>query len=135
MDLRIWLHLGCESEERLHPQLVSFDIEVGFDLSPLGVFTDKIEDTVCYLELVQFIEDHCKSRSFKLVEYLTQAIYELVLKFISPHADLVSHIKVKTHKKSPPVRNVHGGVTFTYNTCLNRQKTQQAKRRRVKCIK
>lgn len=123
--MRIWLHLGCENEERFYPQLVSFDIEIGFNFPPLGAFTDEIKDTLCYLELVQFIEDHCKNRSFNLVEHLTQTIYELILKFASPYSDLVSHIKIKTHKKSPPVRNVHGGITFTYNIRLSQQKTHK----------
>lgn len=81
----------------------------------LAAFNDRLEDTVCYFGLVQFIEENCKDKRFNLVEYLTQTVYGLVCEYTSSFSDLISQVKVKTNKKSPPVRNVHGGISFVYH--------------------
>lgn len=113
-DLRVWVHLGCRAEERFYPQLVSINIDFTFKSPPLGLTSDKLEDTVCYLESVQHIQHLVQDKQFHLIEHLTHDIYLAINNLIAHKKHLVSCIKVTVHKVAPPVPNVHGGVFFSY---------------------
>ena len=115
--MRIWIHLGCSDEEKFHPQLISFNISLDFNSSPKGSSTDNLEDTICYLRLVEAIKAHCKNKRFNLIECLTESIHKLIKQLLLPHHNLIASIKIITHKVSPPIQDVHGGVVFTY--CVN----------------
>ncbi len=115
--MRIWIHLGCSNEEKFHPQLISFNINLDFNSSPKGASTDSLEDTICYLRLVEAIKAYCKNKRFNLIECLTESIYKLIEQLLLPHYNLIASIKIITHKVSPPVEYVYGGVVFTY--CVN----------------
>ncbi|MDR0296618.1 MAG: dihydroneopterin aldolase [Rickettsia sp.] len=117
-DLRVWIHLGCSDQEKFHSQLVSFNIELEFTTPPKGTITDKLEDTVCYLELVQSIKSLCQTKHFNLIEHLTKEVYHAIDKSLIKHRDLVKCVNVMTRKMSPPVQDVHGGITFTYCSAL-----------------
>lgn len=105
-----------------------------FNAPPKGSFTDQLEDTLCYLKLTQLIKKHCKGKKFNLIEYLTQTIYELICEFIFPCLDFVSQIKIKTHKKNPPVEDVHADVVFTYNVHINQKNLLELREQLVKGI-
>ncbi|WP_395463073.1 dihydroneopterin aldolase [Wolbachia endosymbiont of Cantharis cryptica] len=113
-DLRLWVHLGCSSEEKFHPQLVSINVDFTFKSPPLGLMTDRIEDTVCYLEVVQNIQSLVQSKQFNLIEYLTHDIYITINNLLMQKKHIISSIRVTTHKVAPPIPGVHGGVFFTY---------------------
>ena len=115
--MRIWIHLGCSNEEKFHPQLISFNISLDLNSSPKGSSTDNLEDTICYLRLVEEIKAYCKNKHFNLIECLTESIYKLIEQLLLPHHNLIASIKIVTHKVSPPAPDVHGGVVFTY--CVN----------------
>jgi len=114
LDCRIWIHLGCSEEEKFHPQLVSFDIDLFFKAIPIGASSDNIEDTICYLKLTEIINNFCQNKRFNLIEYLTYDIYKIIVSSIDQNS-LLSLIKVTAKKISPPVPNIHGGVSFTYS--------------------
>ena len=115
--MRIWIHLGCSNEEKFHPQLISFNINLDFNSPPKGASTDNLEDTICYLRLVEEIKAYCKNKRFNLIECLTESIYKLTEQLLLPNHNLIASIKITTHKVSPPAPDVHGGVVFTY--CVN----------------
>lgn len=114
LDLRIWVHLGCSDQEKFNSQLVSLNIELYFKSLPEGAANDRLEDTVCYSDLVLNVKSFCQNRKFNLVENLTREIYKVVEESLKQHRSLVSFICVTGHKISPPVPDIHGGVTFTY---------------------
>jgi len=122
LDLRIWVHLGCSDQEKFNPQLVSLDIELYFKSLPEGATSDKLEETVCYSQLVLNVKSFCQNRKFNLIEYLTAEIYKVVEESLNPHRSLIASIKVTGHKMSPPVPDIHGGVTFTYCDGLSSKK-------------
>ena len=112
--MRIWVHLGCTEQEKFNPQLVSLNIELYFKSLPEGARNDKLEGTVCYAALVQKVKSFCRNRQFNLIEHLTAEIYQVVKDSLKQHRSLVTFIGVTGHKMSPPVPDIHGGVTFTY---------------------
>ena len=122
LDLRIWVHLGCSDQEKFNPQLVSLNIELYFKSLPEGAANDGLEDTVCYSDLVLNVKSFCQNRKFNLVENLTREIYKVVEESLKQHRSLVSFICVTGHKISPPVPDIHGGVTFTYCDGLSSKK-------------
>lgn len=113
-DLRLWVHLGCSAEEKSSPQLVSIDVDFTFKSPPLGLTTDQLKDTICYLEVVQNIQSLVQSKQFNLIEHLTHEIYRAINNLLLRKKHIISSVKVTTHKTAPPVPGVHGGVFFTY---------------------
>ncbi|KLT22021.1 dihydroneopterin aldolase [Wolbachia endosymbiont of Armadillidium vulgare str. wVulC] len=113
-DLRLWVHLGCSAEEKFSPQLVSIDVGFTFKSPPLGLTTDQLKDTICYLEVVQNIQSLVQSKQFNLIEHLTHDIYRVINDLLMQKEHIISSVRVTTHKTAPPVPGVHGGVFFTY---------------------
>ncbi|ACN95595.1 dihydroneopterin aldolase [Wolbachia endosymbiont of Carposina sasakii] len=117
-DLRLWVHLGYSAEEKYHSQLVSVNIDFTFKSPPLGLTTDRLEDTICYLEVVQSIQSLVQSKQFNLIEHLTHDIYRTINNLVMQKKLIISSIGVTIHKVAPPVPSVHGGVFFTYRNAL-----------------
>ena len=113
-DLRIWVSLGCGSQEKFNPQLVSIQINLVFKQLPKGAKTDRIKDTVCYSEIVTDIQKFCQEKQFDLIEYLTNEISKTIIQTLGTKKDSIDIIKITISKVSPPVAGVHGGVALTY---------------------
>ncbi|WP_250296559.1 dihydroneopterin aldolase [Wolbachia endosymbiont of Oedothorax gibbosus] len=120
-DLRLWVHLGCSAEEKFSPQLVSIDVGFTFKSPPLGLTTDQLKDTLCYLEVVRNIQYFVQGKQFNLIEHLTHGIHRMINDFLLQKKHTISSIRVTTHKVTPPVPGVHGGVFFTYCSALQEQ--------------
>ncbi|MFL3876820.1 dihydroneopterin aldolase [Wolbachia endosymbiont of Trichogramma kaykai] len=113
-DLRLWVHLGCSTEEKFSPQLVSIDADFTFKSPPSGLTADQLKDTICYLEVVQNIQSLVHGKQFNLIEHLTHEIYRAINNLLLRKKHIISSVRVTTHKIAPPVPGVHGGVFFTY---------------------
>ena len=70
--------LGVPDWERLKPQTIILDIEIGYDLTK-SCQSDAIEDTVDYGEVVKRIRETLSDNSFKLVEALAEHVCQLIL--------------------------------------------------------
>ena len=95
--------------------MISLNIDLYFRSCPEGADKDNLKGTVCYFELVQLVTSYCQSRSFNVIENLTQSIYKAISSFLSPSKHLIESIKIEASKVSPPVPNVHGGVRWTHH--------------------
>ncbi len=71
--------LGVPDWERLKPQTIILDIEIGYDLSK-SCLSDAIEDTIDYGQVVNRIRETLTEKSFKLVEALAEHLCQLILK-------------------------------------------------------
>lgn len=71
--------LGVPEWERLVPQTIILDIEIGYDLSK-SCQSDAIEDTIDYGQVVTRIRETLAEHSFKLVEALAEHVCQLILK-------------------------------------------------------
>ncbi|MDR1139005.1 MAG: dihydroneopterin aldolase [Rickettsiales bacterium] len=120
-DLRLWVHLGCSAEEKFHSQLVSINVDFTFKSPPVGLITDRLEDTICYLEVVQSIQSLAQSKQFNLIEHFTRDVYIIINNLLMQKRHIISSIRVTTHKVAPPVPDVHGGVLFTYCNAVQEQ--------------
>jgi dihydroneopterin aldolase len=78
-ELKVQTKLGVPEWERLLPQTIILDIEIGYDLSQ-ACQSDAITDTIDYGAVVSRIRETLTENSFKLVEALAEHICQLILK-------------------------------------------------------
>lgn len=77
-ELKVQTKLGVPDWERMVPQTIILDIEMGFDLSK-ACQSDTINDTIDYGAVVGRIRETLTSHSFKLVEKLAEHLAQLIL--------------------------------------------------------
>jgi dihydroneopterin aldolase len=78
-EVKVQTKLGVPVWERLLPQTIILDLEIGYDLSS-ACHSDNINDTIDYGAVVNRIRDTLNTHSFQLVEALAEHICQLVLK-------------------------------------------------------
>lgn len=78
-ELKVQTKLGVPEWERMTPQTIVLDIEIGYDLSKAGK-SDAIADTIDYGAVVRSIRDTLTEHSFQLVEALAEHVCQLILK-------------------------------------------------------
>ncbi len=77
-QVKVQTQLGVPAWERLLPQTILLDIEIGYDLSKAGK-SDGIADTIDYGAVVNRIRDSLSKHSFQLVEALAEHVSQLIL--------------------------------------------------------
>ena len=73
--LRCRVRLGWEAQERVQPQWVFFDVAVRFQELPEGCISDRLEGTIGYDALSDWIRELCDSGEFRLIEKLGYQVY------------------------------------------------------------
>lgn len=107
-ELVLWVHLGCTSEEREKAQEVRVTVDLRFQQSPKGTFTDSLKDTICYAEISKAIQQRCQSREYQLIERMGFDIYGVVREIAGPAVQ----IGISVHKVRPPVDHLLGGTHY-----------------------
>ena len=77
-ELRADAWIGIYEWEKLSPQTLDFNLEIGLDTHPAGE-SDNIRDTVDYGKVVERIRSDLKDTHFKLLEALAEHVSEVVL--------------------------------------------------------
>ena len=91
-ELKVKTKLGVPAWERMLPQTIMLDIEIGYDLSK-ACNSDAIADTIDYGAVVSRIRETLAERSFQLAEALAEHICQLILKEFKAES-----VKVKVAK-------------------------------------
>ncbi|HQO15427.1 MAG TPA: dihydroneopterin aldolase [Methylotenera sp.] len=78
-ELKVQTKLGVPEWERMTPQTIILDIEIGYDLTKASK-SDAINDTIDYGAVVGRIRETLNENSFQLVEALAEHICQLILK-------------------------------------------------------
>ena len=106
---RLEVRLGCSAAERFAPQAVDLDLAVRFAELPVACASDRLEDTLCYAELIDAARAACVGREFHLVERLAHELFGHLRALVPPGAELW----LRTTKLRPPVVGLTGGVAFS----------------------
>jgi dihydroneopterin aldolase len=106
---RLDVRLGCSAEERAMPQPVDLDLALRFRTPPPACASDRLEDTVCYAELIEAARKTCAGREFHLVERLAHELFARLRVLVPAEAELW----LRATKLRPPVAGLHGGVAFS----------------------
>ncbi len=77
-QVKVQTKLGVPEWERMMPQTIILDIEIGYDLSKAGN-SDAIADTIDYGAVVGRIHNTLNEHSFQLVEALAEHVCQLIL--------------------------------------------------------
>lgn len=77
-ELRAEAWIGVYEWEKLTPQTLDFDLEIGLDTHHAGE-TDNIRDTVDYGKVIERIRADLKDRHFKLLEALAEHVSSIIL--------------------------------------------------------
>jgi len=78
-EVKVQTKLGVPEWERMTPQTIILDIEIGYDLSK-ACQSDDVNDTIDYGAVVSRVRDTLKENSFQLVENLAEHLCQLILK-------------------------------------------------------
>ena len=106
---RLDVRLGCSAEERAAPQPVDLDLALRFRGLPPACASDRLEDTVCYAELIEAARKLCAGREFALVERLAHELFTHLRPLVRADAELW----LRATKLRPPVEGLAGGVAFS----------------------
>ncbi len=112
--LEISVFLGWPKEERAEKQTVSVDVHITFLNAPAGCVTDKLEDTQCYADLVNVLQEKVVAQKFHLLEHLGFELYQTVKRLFSNETKI--SLRVLKH---PPIPHLTGGVAFYYGDEVN----------------
>lgn len=77
-ELRADAWIGIYEWEKLRPQTLDFNLEIGLDTHLAGE-SDNIRDTVDYGKVVERIRADLKDQHFKLLEALAEHISQVIL--------------------------------------------------------
>ncbi len=77
-ELRADAWIGIYGWEKLAPQTLDFNLEIGLDTHVAGE-SDNIRDTVDYGKVVERIRSDLKDQHFKLLEALAEHVSQVVL--------------------------------------------------------
>jgi 7,8-dihydroneopterin aldolase/epimerase/oxygenase len=78
-QVKVETKLGVPEWERMVPQTIILDIEIGYDLSK-PCKSDAIADTIDYGAVVSRIRETLTENSFQLAEALAEHVCQLILK-------------------------------------------------------
>jgi dihydroneopterin aldolase len=106
---RLEVRLGCSVAERAVPQAVDLDLAVRFPELPIACASDRLEDAICYADLIDAARDACAGREFHLVERLAHELFGRLRALVPPGAELW----LRATKLHPPVAGLSGGVAFS----------------------
>lgn len=101
-DIQFTGHCGITEEERRAGQRISADIEVYIDISK-AISSDRIEDTVDYVEICNKVVSIGMKEEFNLLETLAERISKEILQSYR-----VSEVAVRLRKCSVPVDAIKG---------------------------
>jgi dihydroneopterin aldolase len=99
--LSLSVALGWTEPERSVLQEVNVDIEIGFFKLPTACQSDELGHTLCYDQLAQKINKMVIRKPFKLLEFLTHEVFNLVCACVNDQ-DAVQ----VTITKNPPMDNL-----------------------------
>jgi dihydroneopterin aldolase len=77
-DFRLTIRVGMYEWERIAPQTVQLDLEIGIP-GTQAAQSDAIDDTIDYAKVVQRIEENLRDNKIQLLEKLAEHIAELVM--------------------------------------------------------
>lgn len=78
-EVKVQTKLGVPEWERMIPQTIILDIEIGYDLSR-ACQSDDVNDTIDYGAVVNRVRETLQENSFQLVEKLAEHLCQLILK-------------------------------------------------------
>lgn len=97
VSLEIPLKIGCYEEEKGKTTPVQITIELK-PKSCLACQTDQLQDAACYDQLMRFLNQQCFQRTYQLIEFACNDIFQTVRRFLE-EKHVLSKLRVRLVKK------------------------------------
>lgn len=107
-DYVLWVHLGCEPQERGLPQEVRVSVEFRFLVPPEGIYSDHLGQTICYAQVCKALSELVIAEEFALIEKLAQKLWNKIKADFGQGSEL----RLLVHKVAPPVLGLLGGSKY-----------------------
>jgi dihydroneopterin aldolase len=104
--IRAYGYTGFLPEEQILGQWFEVDLTVWLDIAQAGK-SDRLEHTYDYRDSITAIQTLIRTKRFKLIEALGEAIAQIVLS-----SDTVAQVRVQLTKVSPPIADFSGQVSL-----------------------
>ncbi|MBC7420123.1 MAG: dihydroneopterin aldolase [Bdellovibrio sp.] len=111
-DYEVWVHLGCTKDEQTFTQPVHFTVDIQFEKAVKGFDTDRLADTIDYVELTALIKSKSMRGPFHLIEHLNEEVFTILYEFLKLK-QVKGKLIVQAKKIRVPVENLRNGVVFT----------------------
>lgn len=102
-DLHVQMRIGCTEEERSKPQDIAFDVSIYFD-ARLACQSDKLEDTIDYLQIRELIHHMSKEYRGSMVEHFSsKCMHAMFDQFLLAEE---IHFKIKKFSTMPDAQSI-----------------------------
>ena len=108
-NFELTVHLGWPLKERKKRQIIHLDMTLAFAKPPKACQSDRLDDTLCYDQLITYVQTTIIKKKFSLIEHLSYDIYCLI-KHKAPKG---SKIMISI-TKYPKITGLKQGVSFRY---------------------
>ena len=109
--LSLQAHLGWQAPERSVPQKVTIDMRIYFD-APLACMSDDNGSFLDYYALCNKVTQQVESREFRLIEYMTTELFNVVRATIDASKYPDARLWLRLAKSDAPVAHLENGASF-----------------------
>jgi dihydroneopterin aldolase len=104
VNYEIYVILGNDDCERKDRRRIIADISLRFTDKNDACRSDDLGETVCYANLMDFLEEKLRHTQFHLLERITQFLYDEISVYLGNKTDVLKYVRVT--KIDPPVENL-----------------------------
>jgi 7,8-dihydroneopterin aldolase/epimerase/oxygenase len=107
--LRVPVHVGWGTTERMELQIVRFDVALRLPAGGRAGETDDLADTVDYASLCDAIREVCRNSEYRLLERLAATARGA----LAPLLPDGTRLRLQVTKERPPIDDLSGGASVT----------------------
>ncbi len=110
-NFEVWVSLGCSPSEQAQLQPVLFNVDILFKSKVLAEDSDRLEDSINYVELTDSIKAEAEKKPYNMIEHLGLNVAKAMQQKLSGRYT-GAILSVHTLKLRAPVKNLQGGVEW-----------------------
>lgn len=115
-NFEVRVNLGCSTEEQADLQPVLFSIVITFNHEIQAERTDRLEDSINYVGLVEVIKKIAQQKPYNMIEHLCFNVTHALKNYID--GKFSGHLNVEVTKIEVPIENLRGGTSWSCQTNL-----------------
>jgi dihydroneopterin aldolase len=112
--IELMARLGFYDAERAQRQPISISFRL-YHPKPPVCLTDDHASFVDYQRLVEEITAYIESQQFRMIEFLTHQLYQIIRRFLDDAKEVDIKIWIEVCKMKPDVAHLNGGARFIFS--------------------
>ena len=102
--------LGNNEDERINKRPVIINISIRFLNENRACDNDELNQTICYATLLDFLKKQLEKTNFKLIEKVTQFIYDKINEYVKENRISNIQLRVELIKTNPPAEGLESAA-------------------------